>query len=100
MADYNIAIARRPNVIRRTAMEREGDAVLGFALTITDQDEFSCRIQCDMVRAGSITPSGLHACLDALCQQYGHEAVTAAVRTWLHESDIRRGGAVPCHRPW
>lgn len=82
---YNLAIAKRPNVIHRTALEVAGDVVLGFGLTVTPIAPAADRITCDMVWAGLLTPGIVKSCLDALCQQFGSDQIGAAVRVWLAE---------------
>lgn len=86
-APYNLAIARRPNVIRRTAKEVTGDTVLGFGFTVTPVGPGTDRITCDALWAGLITPSILKSCLDALCGAFGTDVISATVRVWLAEAD-------------
>lgn len=86
-APYNLAIARTPNVIRRTAREVTGDVVLGFGLTCTPVTPSADHITCDMVWAGSPSPATVKSCLDALCQQFGTDQIAATVRHWLSEVD-------------
>lgn len=87
VAPYNLAIARTPNVIRRTAREVTGDVVLGFALTATPISPTADRITCDMVWAGQPSPATIKSCLDALCRQFGTDRIAASVRHWLSEVD-------------
>lgn len=92
-APYSLAIARRPNVIRRTALEVQGDAVLGFGLYVKPVSPAADHIDCRMLWAGLITPTVVKSCLDALAEAFGADAIGATVRLWLLESDSARSRA-------
>lgn len=83
---YNLAIARRPNVIRRAAREVAGDVVLGFGLSVHPVAPAADYIDCNMVWAGLVTPSIIKSCLDTLCDAFGADQIGACIRTWLVES--------------
>lgn len=89
---YSVAIARFPNVIRRTAREVSGDLVLGFAFTCVPINPTTDRITCELLNAGAwYNDAVLKSALDTLCMEFGEENIRRAVDSWCREKFFRAG---------